>query len=560
MVNWQSKKLGDLLWLANGAVVVILLNVLAQLHFFRIDLTEEKRYTIKAPTRALLQNLEEPVDIEVFLEGDLNAGFTRLQKSIAETLEEFRIYSNHQVRYTFTNPTAARSEKAQAEFARDLAARGVQMLPVIETRDGERVEQIVFPGALITYGGMETGVMLFKGNRAENAQEVLNQSIEGLEYELANAIYKLVNENRRQITFVKGHGELDSVHIASWRHALEELYDVTSIDLPSVDEIPGQVAIVAKPVQRFSEADKYKLDQFLMRGGRLLLLLDRLDASMDSASRNDYFAFAYETGLEDQLFRYGVRINPDLLQDAVAAKYPVVTGRIGNQPQIMQLDWPFFPLINGYADHPVTRNLDMSLTRFVSSIDTVKAPGIQKTPLLFTSRYSRKLTAPVKVAVNDLRDTNPAQFADGPIAMGYLLEGTFTSLYRNRFLPEGVNGRNRKDTSVPTRMIVLADGDLVRNDVNPRNGQVQALGLDPFSGYTFANHDLAMNLVAYLADENGLITTRNKEVKIRPLDRQRVKDERVFWQTLNLALPLLLLTAFGLTHAYYRKRKYARFA
>ena len=560
MVNWQSKKLGDLLWLANGAVAVVLLNLAASLYFFRIDLTEEKRYTIKAPTRALLQNLQEPVDIEVFLEGDLNAGFTRLQKSVAETLEEFRIYSNNQVRYTFTNPTAARSEKAQAEFARDLAARGVQMLPVIETRDGERVEQIVFPGALVTYGGSETGVMLFKGNRAENAQEVLNQSIEGLEYELANAIHKLVNEERRQITFVQGHGELDSVYMASWRNALEELYDVANVNLASVNEVPGDVAIIAKPTERFSEADKYKLDQFLMRGGRLLMLLDRLDASMDSASRSDYFAFAYETGLEDQLFRYGVRINPDLLQDAVAAKYPVVTGRIGNQPQIRQLDWPFFPLINGYADHPVTRNLDMSLTRFASSIDTVKAPGIRKTPLLFSSRYSRRLTAPVKVAVNDLRDTNPAQFAEGPIAMGYLLEGTFTSLYRNRFLPDGIAGQNRIDSSVPTRLVVIADGDLVRNDVNPRNGQVQVLGLDPFSGYTFANQDLAMNLVAYLADENGLITTRNKEVKIRPLDRQRVKEEKVFWQTLNLALPLALLTAFGLAHAYYRKRKYARFS
>jgi gliding-associated putative ABC transporter substrate-binding component GldG len=331
------------------------------------------------------------------------------------------------------------------------------------------------------------------------------------------------------------------------------------VNLSSSEPIRSDVLLVAKPTQRFSEVDKYKLDQYLIRGGKLLFFLDRFDASMDSASLTNYFAFPYETGLEDQLFKYGVRINPDLVQDLVSSKYPVVTGVVGNQPQIMQMDWPFFPLVNGYADHSITRNLDLTLHRFVSSIDTVKAVGVRKTPLLFSSNGSRKISAPVKVSVNDLRELNPESFTDGPQAVAYLLEGTFTSLFRNRFLPEGVEATPAIESSAPTKIIVVSDGDFVRNDINPRNGQPQQLGLDPFTRYTFANQDLVMNMVAYLVEEDGLIKARNKEVKIRPLDRQRIKESRVFWQVVNLVLPLALLILFGIGRAYYRQLKYTRF-
>lgn len=562
MVNWQSKKLGDVLGLCNVLALLVLLNLMSSFYFFRIDLTEEKRYTIKAPTKEMLGRLDDEVYVEVFLAGDLNAGFTRLQKSVREILEEFRVYSGNRVRFTFTNPTAALSQQAQAEFARDLAARGVQMLPVIENRDGERIEKMVFPGAIVSYDGMETGVMLFKGNRAQNSQEVLNQSVEGLEYELASAIARLSSEERKSVTLLTGHGELDSLQIGSLRAALDEMYDVARVDISAVRQLPQtDVTILAKPVFTFSESDKLKLDQYLMRGGRLLLFIDRLDARMDSASRPDYFAFAYETGLEDQLFRYGIRVNPNLVQDAVAAKYPVVTGQVGNQPQIMQMDWPFFPLANGNPDHIITRNLDRSLARFASAIDTVKAVGVKKTPLLFTSPYARSITAPVKVSVNDLRGKlDPSQFNAGPLPLAWLLEGTFTSLYRNRFLPAGAVEVDFLEQSVATKIMVVADGDFVKNDVNPRNGQVQQLGLDPFSGYTFANQDVVLNMVSYLADDGGLINTRSKEVKIRPLDRQKIRESKMYWQMLNIGLPLVALVVFGLVRAWYRRQKYARFA
>lgn len=562
MVNWkQSRRIGDWLLLANGLVLVLFLNVLTSFFFFRIDLTEEKRYTIKPQTKELLAKLDDEVFVEVFLEGDLNPGFKRFQKSIHETLEEFRIYSNNKVNYTFTNPNQAIGEKARNEFMADLNAKGISPMNVIESKDGQRVEKFVFPGALVQYGGFEEGVMLLKGSRAQGSQEVLNQSIENIEYEFGNAIYKLVNTNRKKIGFVKGHEELDSLQLASFNTALLAQYDVFNTDLAkrkSIDEYSA--LIIAKPRKVFTEQEKYKLDQYLMHGGKILLLLDQLDANMDSASSENYFAFPYNLNLDDQLFKYGVRINPDLIQDKVSGKYPIVIGNAGNRPQLMQLDWPFFPLVNQYADHPITRNMDAIQTKFISSIDTVKAKGIRKTPLLFSSPYSRKLTAPVKVGVNDLRrQLKEESFTSGKIPVAYLLEGQFTSLYKNRFAPNGVDTSNFKSQSISTKIILVADGDIAKNDVNPRENKPQQLGFDPLSRYTFANQDLLLNMVGYLTDENGLIKARNKEVKIRPLDKTKIRDNRSYWQVLNIALPLFILVAIGLLLTFLRKRTYTGF-
>lgn len=559
-VSWkQSKKINDLLLLANALVFVVILNIMGSWYFVRIDLTEEKRYTIKQQTKDLLKNLDDAVYVEVYLEGDLNPGFERFKKSIHETLEEFRIYSNDRIQYTFTDPNLAVGEKARNEFIAELNAKGIAPRNVIENKDGQRVEKLVFPGAVISYGGMETGVMLLKGNAMQGSQQVLNQAIEGVEYELANAIHKLTNVDRKNVGFITGHGELNGLAIASFQNALSEQYDINSVALSKDNLSAYNALILTKPTKAFSNLDKYNLDQYLMRGGRLLLLLDRLDAVMDSASSDNYFAFPYDINLDDQLFKYGVRINPDLIQDRVSGRYPIVVSNAG-KPQIMQMEWPFFPLVNQYADHPVTRNLDASLLKFTSSIDTVKASGVKKTPLLFSSPYSRKALAPVKVGVNDLRNQlQSASFNESKIPVGYLLEGKFTSLYKNRFAPDGADTGNFLTESIPTKIAVIADGDIIRNDVNPRDGSVQPLGFDPFTQYTFANQDLLLNAIAYLVEEDGLIKARNKEVKIRPLDKEKIKSERLFWQVINLLMPLILVTAFGLSRSYWRKLKYAKF-
>lgn len=561
MVKWESKKLGDLLLLFNGIALAILLNQLTSFYFFRLDLTEEKRYTIKTPTKELLRKLDDDVYVEVYLEGDLNAGFRRLRKAVQETLEEFRIYSDNKVHYVFKDPAAAMGQQAQQEFMTSLAAKGIQPIDVIDSKDGKRTQKRVFPGALISYGGAETGVMLLKGKTALRSEEVLNQSIEGLEYELVNAINTLFNTDRKRIGFVTGHGELDSLQIASLNNSLLQSYDVFKTNLTRKQSLTQyDVLIVAKPTKAFSETDKYKLDQFLLGGGKLLLLIDQLEASMDSASSKNYFAFPYHLGLDDLLFHYGVRINQDVVQDIVSLRFPVITGNVNGKPQVTPIEWPFFPMINHYSNHPITRNLDATVLKIASSIDTVKATGIGKTPLLVSSQYSRKAQAPVKINVDDLRkEMKPENFSGGPFVLGYLLEGEFSSLYANRFLPEGVDSSGYKSKGVPSKLIVVADGDLARNEVSMRTGQPQMLGLDGFSGYTFANQELIMNMVAYLADEGGVINARNKQVKIRPLDKEMIKNDRLFWQLMNLVLPLTLVILFGLLKIYLRKRKFGNF-
>lgn len=561
MVNWKGKKVGDVLLLGIGLVILVLINLLSSEFFFRLDFTQEKRYTIKEPTRELLQSLDDDIFIEVYLEGELNAGFRRFQKAIRETLEAFRIYSDNKVKYSFIDPATALSQKARSEFMAELSSKGIQPTNVVDNRSGERVEKIIFPGAVISYGGVEKGVMLLKGNKAGSPEEEINQSIEGIEFELANAIYQLTEPDPKQIGFLSGQGELQGLNLIALQKAVSEIYHVRNVTLNEIALSDCDVLVIAKPTLTFSTADQYRLDQYIMYGGAVLFLLDRLDASLDSASQANYFAFPYQTNLDDQLFRYGVRINQDLIQDRYAGRYPVITGqRADGTPQIQLIDWPFFPLINRFAEHAITYNLDMILTRFTSSIDTVKADGVTKTPLLFTSQYSRRLVSPVNVNINELRQNLKAeQFGESFIPVAYLLEGQFPSLFKNRFLPEDVDKISFKEKSIPTKLIVVSDGDLARNEVNTRTGQPQPLGFDPFNNYTFANQDLLLNMIAYLIDENGLIRARNKEIKIRPLDREQASAQKTKWQIINLILPLVLLIMFGIARSYWRKRKFARF-
>lgn len=561
MVKLNSKQTGDLLLLANGLVLLVLLNILASQYFFRLDLTEEKRFSIKDQTKEILRGLDDKVYIEVYLEGELNAGFRRLQKSIGETLEEFRIYSGDKVQFVFTNPATAVSQKARNEFMQELMQKGIVPTNVVDSKDGQVTNKIIFPGAVISYGGFEKGINLLKGSQGKTADEKINSSIEGLEYELANAIHTMSNSDRKRIGFITGHGELDSLEIASLNNALLESYAVVKVDLNRKKALERYDAlIIAKPTRKYSESDKYKLDQYIMHGGKVLFLVDKLEVSMDSASREGYFAFPYTINLDDQLFKYGIRLNLDLVQDKLSGKYPVITGEVDGKPQMNLMDWPFFPLINRYADHAITRNLDAVVTRFISTVDTVKAAGIKKTPLLFTSEYSRNLSAPVPVNINDIqKNLKTEQYPLRFLPVAYLLEGKFTSLYKNRFLPQGADQALFKDQGEAAKLIVIADGDLARNDINPRTGQPQQLGFDPFTRYTFANQELLLNAINYLVNGEGLITTRNKEVKIRPLDKEKIRIERTKWQVINLALPLVLLVAYGIVRSFLRKRKYATY-
>ncbi|MBL6448641.1 gliding motility-associated ABC transporter substrate-binding protein GldG [Fulvivirga sp. 29W222] len=560
MVNLKSRKLESVLRFLIGMVAVLLFNILASSYFHRFDLTEEERYSIKQPTKDMLRELDDVVYVEVYLDGELNSGFKRLQRAIRETLEEFRVYSGDNIQYTFNDPSAAMSEKARGEFMRALMAKGIQPTNIIDEKNGNRVEKLVFPGAIVSYGGVEAGVMLLKGNKAATAEEKLNQSIEGVEYELASTIRGLTSLDRKKIALVKGHNELDSLEMASFATALAELYDLGVENLKTVPT-GYDALVIAKPTKAFSEQEKYHLDQYLMNGGKVLMLIDKLQANMDSASAAFNYAFPYELNIDDQLFKYGVRINSDLMMDNSAAGYPVVVGNMGDQPQIKLQNWPFYPIINRFSDHAITRNMDAVLLRFGSTIDTIKTPGVKKTPLMYTSQYTRVVAAPVNVSVQDLRANLTAEkFDKRYLPVAYLLEGRFESLYKNRFKPENIDETNFVERAEEgAKLLVVSDGDIARNEINTRNSTPQPLGFYPFSQNTFANQDFLMNVIAYLIDDEGIITARNKEIKIRPLDKVKVSNEKTTWQVINMVIPVLLLIVYGMLRFYWRKKKYTGF-
>lgn len=560
MVEKKSRKKAAFIGFGLALAAIVLLNMIAERYFFRIDLTEEKRFTITEATKNTLKNLDGVVHIDVYLEGDFPSGFKRLQNAIKERLEEFRVYGGRNVRYRFIDPSQQGNDaKTRGEFYLTLVDKGIQPTNLFATEDGKRIEKLIFPGATVSYDGKETSVMLLKGNQGASPEERLNQSIEGVEYELIAAIRKLSITDRKKVALIQGQGELDSLNIAGLSNVLLENYDLFHVNLPSKETLNDYDAIVvAKPDTVFSEQDKYKIDQFILGGGKAMFFIDMMRVNMDSAGEDGTYAFPKTLNLEDLLFRYGVRINNNLLQDLNAGAHPVVTGFMGDQPQIRVLPWPFYPIVNYFGQHPIVKNLDAVYTRFVSSIDTVKADGIKKTPLLYTSKHARTLAAPVRVNLNDLRDVVPENFQNGPYPVGYLLEGAFTSLYKNRILPASANEALFREEGAHSKILVIADGDFVKNEINPQNGAPYELGYDPYMQVAFANKDLLMNTMSYFLDDVGIIAARSKEVKIRPLDKLKLQNEKLKWQMINLVLPIVAIILYGLGRYYYRKRKYTK--
>nr|WKN40262.1 gliding motility-associated ABC transporter substrate-binding protein GldG [Tunicatimonas sp. TK19036] len=551
----------DISKLGVGVVALFFLNVLAQNYFFRLDLTEENRYSLSGATKNLLEGLEQDVEITVYLEGELPPGFQRLQRSVEETLGDFQAYAGGNLRFRFVDPLTTVSSEQRNAFFFTLDSMGIEVTRVFDEENGSRIQRLIVPGAVVRSGGQEAGVMLLKGDKGASAQDQLNQSIEGVEYELASTIRQVTASRRKQVAIMRGHGELPSVEMGSLIDALSQTYDVYELFLPQSEEIaPVDAVIIAKPLEAFSREDQYKLDQYLMRGGKALFFMDALQIDMDSLGSEGSFAFPLKTGLDDMLFRYGVRVNPTLVQDIESGQYPIVVGNMGDQPQIRLLPWPFFPVVNKYASHPMVRNLDATYLRFASTMDTIATPRVTKTSLVYTSQYSRVLTTPIVVDLNELRQApEPERYQNGSQPVAYLLEGTFTSVFKNRILPEGLPTKDFRSESIPTKMLVVSDGDVVRNELDPQNNRPLPLGFDPFTERTFANQDFVMNALAYLVDESGLIRARTKEVRLRPLDQVKVKAESTKWQFINLVLPLVLIGAFGIVKFYIRRRRYTRF-
>ncbi len=562
MVGLKSKQFEYILVFLIGLVGITVMNQLASRFPVRVDLTGEKRYSISPATKYLVSNLDDVVYVDIYLDGELPSGFKRLQRAIQETLDEFKVHAGGNIQYQFVNPEQARSQQSRNEFMQYLANRGIQPTNVFANERGKRTQKLIFPGAIVSCFGEERGVLLLKGNKGASPEKILNQSIEGVEYELANAIRTLAQTERKLIGLVKGHNEIDSLELAGLTDALLEKYDVLNVNLTRKDrDLQDYDALmIIKPGTPFSELEKYNLDQYVMGGGKAMFFVDALSVNMDSAGGEGTIAVPNEINLGDLLFKYGTRINANLIQDLNSGQYPVIAGNVGDQPQISLLPWPFFPVANQFGEHPIVRNMDAVYAKFVSTIDTVKAVGITKTPLVYTSQYSRVISSPVRVAFNDLQEQlDPELFTAGPQAIAYLLEGEFPSLYRNRLLPKGATQDIFRESGEATKVIICADGDLVRNEINIQTDQPLDLGFDQFRQVTYANKDFVMNSLEYLLDDNGIIAARNKEIEIRPLDKIKIEEERSWWQTFNLLLPLVVLIMFGYMKYYLRKRKYADF-
>ncbi|WP_421890244.1 gliding motility-associated ABC transporter substrate-binding protein GldG [Marinoscillum sp.] len=551
-------RLGLWLHLGIGLLVIVLLFQIADRHRFRLDMTEENRYSISDPTRNLLQRLDADVIVEVYLAGELPANFIRFQKSIRELLEEFAIYTDVNFDVKFVDPGEAASTRARNQYFQGLINQGLQPTNLNYTIDGKSTQKLIFPGAIISYGGRELALNLLKGNRASGPEEIINQSIEGLEYEFANAIQQLAGTGRKRIGLITGHNEPDTSQLAGLNNLVLTKYDLFRVNLPTrTTPITGyDLLLVTKPTTAFSDREKFLLDQYVMKGGSIAFFLDALSVNMDSAAGDGTVAIPYDTKLADLLFKYGVRINQNYVADLNCGDFPVVAGNLGDKAQIRMLPWPYFPIITNYGNHPVVKNMDAVMARFASTIDTVKAVGVEKIPLLMTSANSKVMGAPVTVSFNDLQsDLMPEKFQSGPRAVGYLLEGTFTSLYKNRFPPQGFKKENMVEDGVKNKIVVIADGDLVRNELSLEDGNPLPLGVEPYSQKTYANEALLMNLIDYLVDEDGLVETRAKEIKIRPLDKVKVKQERTKWQVINLVVPIVLLVLFGILKMIWRKRR-----
>lgn len=559
----RSRRWIDISTLIITLVCIVLLNFVGSFVFERFDLTAEKRFTLSDATVNQMRSLEDVVFVRVYLEGSLPAEFRELRDATKEMLDELRAYAGGKLEYEFIDPSASPEEEERFEVYKELTRQGLQYTN-IRMRTGDKMsEQIIFPGAIVTYQGRETPVQLLKSQTGATEQEMISVSVQQLEYELVSAIRKVVKDKNITVAFIHGHGELDELETADAEKALSEFYAVERIEigeqLDALTEVDA--IIIARPDSAFPEKDKFVIDQFIMRGGKVLWMIDPVFARMDSLRNSNLtMGLVLEHNLEDQLFKYGARLNNDLILDLQAMPIPIVTGSIGNQPRQEMFTWYYNPLLLGNEKNPISRNMDRLKTEFVSTIDTVAVEGVSASALLTSSDQCRLVNAPTRISFNILREPPRYEmFNNGPYLAGVLLEGEFPSVFTNR-LPRKLlddPGIQFRERSVPTKMIVVSDGDIIKNLVNRSEEKYFALGYDRYTNTLYGNREFILNAMNYLCDDSGLLNVRSKEFKIRLLDQARIDKERYFWQVLNTALPMVLVFVFGMVLFWWRKKRYA---
>ena len=559
-------------WRVAGLLAALLaVNFVAALVHYRVDLTAEKRYTLSKPTKAMLSRLDDDVQVDFYLGGNLKAGIRQLAKSALEELQDFNESAGGRIRVHAFDPLANRDDSAKQAFLDSMSVMGIQpMTQVAQVGKGEeQTQRIVIPGALIRYKNRDYPVDLLRGvqvpQQGQPQEQVYTNAETLLEYKFGSAIEKITAKDRPLIGYVLGNGEPLDNRVYDFLEQLRSNYHVGPVKLDSVPVISPQynALVVVKPTTKFTDRDKLKLDQYLLHGGQIIWAVSTLYAEQDSL-RLQQQTIAYDRGLnlEDLFFKYGIRINQDLVEDMQSAKLTVVVGNAGGKPQTEALPWPYYPLLTGSLTHPISKNLDPVFAQYANSIDTVKAEGVKKTVILQTSANGRRVATPAIITFEILKyRDDPAYFNQPNIPVAVLLEGNFHSLFENR-LPQtladslaGPYGQPFTPVSEkPGRVIVVADGDLFMNGVT-ETGPLP-LGFSRADGYAFANEDFINNCLEYLLNPSGILETRAKDYTLRLLDPAKVDKERATWQFMNIGLPLILVLLGGYLYQVIRKRRY----
>ncbi|MDR1226725.1 MAG: gliding motility-associated ABC transporter substrate-binding protein GldG [Prevotellaceae bacterium] len=532
---------------------------------WRIDLTGDKRYTLSTQAKQLLEKMDDVAFVRVYLDGDMPVDMRKLQRAIGDMLGDLRSYSGGNIQYEFFNPAEITSQKEKADLYRELYRKGV--LPYVlqeKNSEGGVTQMELFPAALITMNGQQHAVNFLQQNQAISQEENINNAIQNLEYSLVDAIDMLSRTERKKIAFIEGHDELSGQQVADVTRDLSAYYTVNRVLLQGrVNALDGyDVAIVAKPRKPWDEVDKLAVDQFIMRGGKVAWFLDEVVVHEDSLA-NGYLTFGLpgSHNLDDMLFRYGVRLNQNVVQDLQCALIPVNVSPAGMPAKFSPMPWTYYPLLTASSSSPITRSLNMVKAEFPGTIDTLENAAVRKQILLTSSQYSLVKSAPFSVSLQQVTENvNPQLYNKQYASVAVLLSGQFSSIFRNRPIEKYNNGKKFPfiEQSSDNQQIVVADGDIIRNDVL-NSGNVFPLGYDRYTKQIlYGNKDFVRNVVSCLTDDNDLMQLRSKVITLRMLDRARVVRERTFWIVVNTVVPLVVLAVGGVAFVYYRKKKYGK--
>lgn len=549
------------------ALIALILITLCFSAIFRIDLSSDKRYSISDQTKRLLKSAEKTIDITVFLDGDLNPGFQRLKTSTRDMLEEMSVYAKKDIEVSFENPSKANNETERLKRYAELEAQGMTPTAIYERdKEGKAIQKIVFPWIKISSGEKTVYVNLLKNIRGNSGEENLNISIENLEFEITDGIRRVLNNEVTRIAFLEGHGELNEAETYSVSKILSRYFQIDrGVLADDASVLDGyRAVIIANPSQAFSESDKYIIDQYIMRGGRVLWLLDGVKLAAENLSTTGISpAIELDLNLSDQLFKYGVRLAPVLLQDIQSVQVPVNIAPQGAEPQFEPAPFYYAPLLLASYQHPITRNITEVKAAFASAIEPVGENKELKNHLLLASSDNTHIvTTPATIEMSETPDPNDKNYfneAYVPVAM--LSEGIFQSNFANRMTPPNLkNTAPVLQKSMATRQIFVADGDIIRNETNGVASDSTTLpaGFDRYMNRQFGNPDFIRNAVLYLTDEEGWLELRSRTLRLRLLNKNIVTEQRLFWQIINVATPVVLVLIAGLIYHRRRKRIYGR--